>query len=70
MNVEVEVVREIRTTYLILGAKSLEDAERRAEECEAFGGQSSGCVRGEPREDAPYVAWSEPVIVREGQVVR
>ena len=61
MNVEVEVVRETVTTYLVQDVRSLEEGERRA-------------LLGEGRRLSqkrvkPYVQVSFPVIVRDGEVV-
>ena len=72
MNVEVEVVREIRTTYLIFGAQSLEAAEVEAEQCERDNlTATTRCVKQAPSETATvYAAWSEPVQVRDGRVRR
>jgi len=72
MNVEVEVVREVRTTYLIFGAQSLEAAEVEAERCECDNvTATTRCVKQGPSETvAVYAAWSDPVQVRDGRVWR
>ena len=70
MNVEVEVVRETRATYLVQ-ARSLEGAEKLALECAAKNVSASGCVKmGRSRTGEHWVAWSEPVQVRDGKVVK
>ena len=71
MNVEVEVVREVGTTYLVQGAKSLESAERIALEAalKKLAG-ASGVRKIGKREPEAYVTWSQPVIVRDGEIVR
>jgi len=70
MNVEVEVVRCVRATYLVQGAKSLEGAERIAMDAAAkkLAG-ASGVQKTGIREPESYVTWSRPVIVRGGEIV-
>jgi len=70
VNVEVEVVREIRTTYLIFNAKSLEDAETEAVQCSRHGLSKSRCRKLGTRQVDPYAAWSDPVLVRNGEIRR
>ena len=71
MNVEVEVIRCVRTTYLVQGAKSLEHAERVA--LDAAGKKlagASGVQKTGIQKPETHVAWSEPVQVRDGKVTR
>jgi hypothetical protein len=71
VNVEVEVVREVRTTYLVLGAASLESAEEEAVKCAHMNVSSTVCVKqGKNQTRDVYAAWSEPVIVKNGKVQR
>jgi len=70
MNVEVELVRCVRTTYLVQGAKSLESAEVVALECAAkkLAG-ATGVQKTGIREPETFVSWSRPVIVHGGEIV-
>lgn len=70
MNVEVEVVRCVRTTYLVQGAKSLESAENIALDVagKKLAG-ASGVWKTGIRKPESYVAWSRPVIVHDGEIV-
>jgi len=70
MNVEIEVTRCVRSTYLVQNAKSLEDAERSAMDLATkklagtTGVQKTGTSKPES-----FVTWSRPVIVRGGEIV-
>ena len=68
MNVEVEIVRETVTTYLVRDVRSLEAAEREA--LAASTGDKSRVRGGKVRTQEPYVRWSTPVVVRNGRVIR
>lgn len=61
MNIEVKVVREKVTTYLIRDVHSLEEGERAAL-------QGKG-KRLDVQHEEPYVQVSYPVIIRDGQTV-
>lgn len=61
MNVEVEVVRETVTTYLVKDVRSLEEGERAA-----LAGRGRRQSR---RQTEAYVQVSYPVIVRDGKVL-
>ena len=71
MNVEVEVVRAVRTTYLVKGVKSLQSAERVALDAalKKLAG-ASGVQKIGKRDPETWVTWSTPVIVRDGEIVR
>lgn len=70
MDVEVEVVREQVTTYLVMNVKSLEAAEEIAIDHAKRNLASSTHVPTRSRREAEhYVQYSEPVVVRGGKVV-
>jgi len=56
MNVEVQVVRYRRVTYLVRGARSLEDAERKA-----LNGEARKISESDSQVE---IEWSEPVLRR------
>ena len=70
MNVEVEIARCVRTTYLVYGAKSLEAAERIAMDLSdkklagANGVEKMGISKSES-----FVTWSHPVIIHGGEIL-
>ena len=69
MNVEVEVIQETKTIYLVQSVRSLEEAERIALKHTGLEGTKI-TKQGRSTKEEPYVRWSTPVIVREGKVIR
>ena len=70
MDVEVEVVRCVRATYLVRDVRSLEAAEREALALadKKLAG-TNGATRTGVGEPETFVQWSRPVIVRDGKVL-
>lgn len=71
MDVEVEVVTEHRQTFLVVGVRSLEEGERIATEmAQHRGALSTRVPKRWSRIKETFVAWSQPVIVRDGEILR
>jgi hypothetical protein len=71
VNAEVEVVREHRQTFLVMGARSLEDAERVALTwADKRKKLNSRVPKRWSRNPEHYVTWSQPVQVRNGEIVK
>jgi len=69
MNVEVEVIQETKTLYLVQSVRSLEEAERVALEHTGLEGTKI-TKQGRSIKEEPYVRWSTPVLVKKGKVLK
>jgi hypothetical protein len=71
VNVEVEVVKEHRQTFLVMNVRSLEEAESIATDmAQSRGRLHTKVPKRWSRKPTYYATWSHPVIVRDGEIVR